>query len=200
MCIRDRVKVSFQYNSYGQVTQQADISDYPSPEVGLVTDFEYGTTGFSRSRLIRTRSAPAGSDFKVEYNHDSLGFPKETTNNAGATTTRAGDALSVTLVWQALAAPTSALTAFVHLLGPDGALVAQSDAVPGGGYATTDWAPGEVVVDTHKLILPAAAPEGSYRLVTGLYDPVTGQRAQVVNSSGAAYADQAAPLFTGELP
>ncbi len=85
--VNQQVKVSFLYNSYGQVTQQADISDYPSPEVGLVTDFEYGTTGFSRSRLIRTRSAPAGSDFKVEYNHDSLGFPKETTNNAGATTT-----------------------------------------------------------------------------------------------------------------
>ncbi|MBP8294453.1 MAG: hypothetical protein KAX65_16865, partial [Caldilineaceae bacterium] len=124
----------------------------------------------------------------------------DTIDLAGATMQRTGDTLSVTLVWQALAAPDTALTAFVHLLDADGALIAQSDAVPGGNYATTAWAPGEVVVDPHQLNLPAAAPEGSYRLVAGLYDPVTGQRAQAVDSSGTAYADQAVPLFTGELP
>lgn len=124
----------------------------------------------------------------------------DTIDLAGATTQRDGDTLSVTLVWQALAAPDTALTAFVHLLDADGALIAQSDAVPGGDYATTAWAPGEVVVDPHQLNLPPAAPAGSYRLVAGLYDPVTGQRAQAVDSNGAAYADQAVPLFTGELP
>ncbi len=119
---------------------------------------------------------------------------------AGADLARAGDAITVTLGWQALDAPPTALTAFVHLLDPDGALVAQSDATPGGGYATTQWAPGEAVVDVHRLILPPALAPGSYRLVAGLYDPVTGQRASVVDAGGAAYADQAAPLFVEALP
>jgi 4-amino-4-deoxy-L-arabinose transferase-like glycosyltransferase len=119
---------------------------------------------------------------------------------AGADLVRAGDAITVTLGWQALDAPPTALTAFVHLLGPDGALVAQSDATPGGGYATTQWAPGEAVVDVHRLPLPPALAPGSYRLVAGLYDPVTGQRAPVVDAGGAAYPDLAAPLFVEVLP
>lgn len=119
---------------------------------------------------------------------------------AGANLVRAGDAITVTLGWQALDAPPAALTAFVHLLDPAGALVAQSDATPGGGYATTQWAPGEAVVDVHRLTLPPTLAPGSYRLVAGLYDPVTGQRAPVVDAGGAAYADQAAPLFVEVLP
>jgi hypothetical protein len=120
---------------------------------------------------------------------------------AGANIT--GDAgagnLTVTLGWHALDTPPTALTAFVHLVGPDGALVAQSDAIP-GAYSTTQWAPGEVVVDPHQLALPAGLPRGTYHLVAGLYDPITGARWPVIDSTGAAFPDQAVPIFTGELP
>ena len=124
----------------------------------------------------------------------------DTIGLTGATTARSGDTLTVTLVWQALTAPASGLTVFVHLLGPDGAVVAQSDAVPAGGYATTEWAPGEVVIDSHQLSVPGTALPGRYRLVAGLYDPVTGQRMAVVDGSGNAYADQAVLLSVEEMP
>src|SRR5690606_4947424 len=57
----------------------------------------------------------------------------------GADVTQMGDALTVGLVWQALAPPAVSEKVFVHLVGPDGALAAQSDAVPAQGYGTEQW-------------------------------------------------------------
>ncbi len=56
--------------------------------------------------------------------------------------------LAVTLVWQALRQPDDNYQVFVHLLDENGQIVAQSDAAPGGGYATGQWLDGEVVADT----------------------------------------------------
>jgi hypothetical protein len=81
-------------------------------------------------------------------------------------------ALSVMLAWQAASAPPLDYTAFVHLLGPDGALAAQLDRPP-AGFPTSDWRPGEIVVDHFHIELPAGLPPGEYRLQTGFYEPAT---------------------------
>ncbi|HEY66360.1 MAG TPA: hypothetical protein G4O02_17555 [Caldilineae bacterium] len=82
-----------------------------------------------------------------------------------------GQMLAVTVVWQAIAAMDRSYTAFVHLLGPDGRVVAQEDHVPGrGARPTTSWLPGEVVLDRFDLTLPAELPSGRYTLEIGLYD------------------------------
>ena len=60
----------------------------------------------------------------------------------------------------------------MHLRGPAGALLAQSDAIPAGWQRPTPgWRPGEYVVDSHLLMIPAEAPAGEYRLEAGLYLP-----------------------------
>jgi hypothetical protein len=65
----------------------------------------------------------------------------------------------------------------LHLLKPDGGVLAQSDGEPVGWMRpTTGWALGEVVLDERILALPAETPPGRYTLVAGLYDPDTGQR------------------------
>ena len=74
----------------------------------------------------------------------------------------------------ATAAPSANYTAFVHLLGParaDGSPVwAQSDSEPcGGALPTGKWRAGDLVRDTVTLTIPADAPAGEYRLVTGFY-------------------------------
>ncbi len=104
-------------------------------------------------------------------------------------------ALAVELVWQALGEPAGNYKAFVHLLDESGQLVAQSDAEPAGGYRTGSWIPGEVIVDTHVLPLSADAA-GAYRLLTGLYDPVSGIRLPATASDGTPYADDAVELGT----
>lgn len=81
---------------------------------------------------------------------------------------REGDALHVTLFWQAAQTPDLDYTAFVHLLDAAGNLVSQKDRPP-DGYPTSDWRPGEWVMDTYAVPLQPDLPPGEYRLRTGFY-------------------------------
>lgn len=95
----------------------------------------------------------------------------------------AGSLVPVTLAWAAERHPTDQYTVFVHLARGAGAPVAQSDGVPGGEGQTTDWVPGDEIVDQHRIAVPRALPPGDYRLTAGLYVADTGRRAKVVGPS-----------------
>ncbi len=83
-----------------------------------------------------------------------------------------GIPLTITLVWQAETTPPTSYHVFLHLIGPDGALVAQSDGVPADWTRpTTGWLPGEYIADARVLTVPPDAPTGKYTLQAGLYDP-----------------------------
>jgi hypothetical protein len=93
-----------------------------------------------------------------------------------------GQAISVTLVWQALQETEQDFKVFVHLLGADGRLVAQSDAVPARWTRpTAGWQAGEFVTDVHTLDLKPDVPSGVYRLAAGMYAANTGQRLTVAS-------------------
>ena len=95
-------------------------------------------------------------------------------------TLRAGDALSLTLFWEALNKLPNNYTVFVHLLAPDGRIVAQRDGPPlRGSYPTSAWEPGNAIVDKYVIMVPADASPGSYSLAVGLYDAGTGNRLAV---------------------
>ncbi|MBK8933668.1 MAG: glycosyltransferase family 39 protein [Chloroflexi bacterium] len=96
----------------------------------------------------------------------------DTIHLLGWTAVMDGDQLRLTLVWQAQAEMPLAYTAFVHVLDAHGQMVAQLDRQP-AGYPTTDWRPGEVVVDTFAITLPAERPSGPFTLATGFYDLAT---------------------------
>jgi mannosyltransferase len=82
-----------------------------------------------------------------------------------------GDALAVTLYWQALADTDVPYTVFVHLLGPDGQMVAGQDSQPvDGTRPTTGWVPGEYVADLHEVPIPAGLAPGDYVIEVGVYD------------------------------
>ena len=89
-----------------------------------------------------------------------------------------GQPMSVMLVWkgnQTISA--SGYHVFVHLLSPEGALLAQSDGVPADRTRpTTGWLPGEFVSETRTLNLPADLQPGTYTLFAGMYLPATGDR------------------------
>ena len=80
--------------------------------------------------------------------------------------------LLVSLVWQAEAEMDQSLTAFVHVLDGRNQILAQVDRPP-AGYPTTDWLPGELIVDTFTITLPELLPPGPYTLQTGFYDLTT---------------------------
>jgi hypothetical protein len=81
-----------------------------------------------------------------------------------------GDPLTVTLVWRAEDTPSASYHVFLHLLGANGALAAQSDGVPAGWTRpTTGWLPGEIVLDERVIGIPAHVASGAYRLQAGMY-------------------------------
>ncbi|MGC9468129.1 MAG: hypothetical protein ACP5HS_06030, partial [Anaerolineae bacterium] len=105
---------------------------------------------------------------------------------------RPGDTLSVALYWHALASIDEELKVFVHLLGPDGTIAAQSDGVPvGWSYPTSAWQVGDYVRDVHVLTLGEEAERGDYGLVVGLYELESRDRWPVRDEAGEAVADSA---------
>lgn len=88
-----------------------------------------------------------------------------------AATLAPGDVVGVTLFWTTDAPLDVRYKVTVQLLAPDGRLIAQHDAEPGGNRAlTTTWTPGDTVRDTHGLVVPPDLPPGEYPIVVGLYD------------------------------
>ncbi|MCS6772623.1 MAG: hypothetical protein NZ693_00710 [Thermoflexales bacterium] len=82
--------------------------------------------------------------------------------------------LRVQLYWQAMAEADEDYTAFVHLVAPDGRVVAQSDAQPRqGAYPTSLWVRGEVVAEERSLGIEGLPP-GEYELRAGMYLPLDG--------------------------
>ena len=88
--------------------------------------------------------------------------------------------VEIGLNWHALSQFDQVFYVFVHLLAADGTRLAQSDSIPAEqGYPTTCWRSGQRISDVHRLLVPAQAPPGPYRLLVGLYRMETGERLPV---------------------
>ncbi|MEJ2207806.1 MAG: hypothetical protein P8129_02070, partial [Anaerolineae bacterium] len=106
-----------------------------------------------------------------------------------------GEGLVLTLYWQAVAPVERDYTVFVHLVDAGDQILAQGDGPPlAGGYPTSYWRPGELVVDPHAIEFDG--PMDGYRLLVGLYTLDDGQRLPVTTGpySGQDYV----PLETFE--
>jgi hypothetical protein len=80
--------------------------------------------------------------------------------------------------------PTADYNLFLQLLAADGAVAAQHDSPPGGGYVpTASWLPGQRVVSRHGLLPPDGTPAGEYRMIAGFVEPVTGERLRTSNGA-----------------
>ena len=80
--------------------------------------------------------------------------------------------------WRTTEAIDAAWVQYVHVVGPDGALLAAYDSQPfGGAFPTADWPRGILVSDTVAIALPGGTPPGEYHVFTGLYDAASGARA-----------------------
>jgi MFS family permease len=83
-----------------------------------------------------------------------------------------GDAVPVTLYWQATVPTQSDAKVFLHLYDADGNLGPQSDGWAFHGTRPPyTWSPGEIVMDPRPLALPTTLQPGQYSLEVGLYKP-----------------------------
>ena len=110
-----------------------------------------------------------------------------------------GSTLRARIFWQTEGHMSINYTAFAHLVGPDGTLVAQQDNPPLKGFVPTRlWYPGQSFADDFAINIPADAPSGEYRLHMGLYDPKTVDRLPITRG-GKAVGDSVVVLeFTVE--
>jgi hypothetical protein len=87
-----------------------------------------------------------------------------------------------TLAWRSDRRPEKDYTIFAQLLDLDQNLATSFDRPPlDGAYPTSTWLPGQTIVDPRYVPLKDVTP-GEYRLIVGLYDPVT--QARLATSDG----------------
>ncbi|MCL5950309.1 MAG: 6-pyruvoyl-tetrahydropterin synthase-related protein [Chloroflexi bacterium] len=111
-----------------------------------------------------------------------------------------GQAVPITLYWQAEADLPEDLTVFAQLLDADGKMVAQHDGMTADGfYPSMLWRPGEVVVDKRPILLPRSLEPGEYHLVAGLYRYGSMERLPVTTAAGPS-PDDAVDLGTVLVP
>ncbi len=92
-----------------------------------------------------------------------------------------GEALSLTLYWEAIDPPRADHRVFIHLMNPEddspAGIVAQADGQPRRGtYPFWVWRRRETVRETVRLEVPPATPPGEYLLLLGIYDGASGER------------------------
>ena len=114
-----------------------------------------------------------------------------------STAVRPGEAIYLTLYWQALREMDVSYTVFTHLLDSEEHVWGQMDSIPLRGEApTTSWVAGEVVTDPYEIIVDPDAPGGDYVIEIGMYDAGTGRRLLVFTDDGQVEADR---LLLGEV-
>jgi hypothetical protein len=95
--------------------------------------------------------------------------------------------LDFTLAWQSSQTPQRDYTVFAQLLDLDQNLIVSFDRPPlDGAYPTSTWLPGQTIIDPRYLPLGDVAP-GQYRLIVGLYDPVTQER--LIGEDGSDFVE-----------
>lgn len=98
-----------------------------------------------------------------------------------------GDRFAVALYWKAIGAVAEDYIGFMHLIGPDGRLVAQDDHELGRGfYRSNFWRPDQVIRERYELTLPGDIPPGDYRLAAGAYSFPSLERLAVRSASAPA--------------
>ncbi len=101
-----------------------------------------------------------------------------------------GETATVSLYWQALAAPDRDYTTFVYLVGERGQMAARAEGQPVyGTRPTSGWQPGDTMIDPHRLTIPTTTPPGRYRLLAGIYERSTMEGTPVSEEDRPAEAD-----------
>jgi hypothetical protein len=109
--------------------------------------------------------------------------------------------LKTQLYWRASNQVSEDYVAFVQLLDIQDQPVAGWASQPlAGQYPTSRWQSGEVVVDEFDLPLPVGLTPGDYRLVAGMYNPITGLRLPAFDVNGQRLPEDWVTLIHSTVP
>lgn len=91
--------------------------------------------------------------------------------------------------WQAQRPLDINYQSFLHVLAPDGFLVARSDHLNPGDFPTRRWPTDKYVRDVHTFTLSPDLPPGDYTVHTGLWVQTEGWRLPLLDASGQQIGD-----------
>lgn len=112
-----------------------------------------------------------------------------------------GRGIDIHTYWQATATPARDGVLFVHIIGPNGKLIAQDDNIPENGTRNAKtYRTGETLDQTHRVIMPDDAPGGEYKLYAGVYDRNQDCCRWEVNQSGKRPPDDLIYMGSFTLP
>ena len=131
----------------------------------LAQEPESGTTIHAGDTVTLTVSGGVDIPIPLEVNLANL-FVLESAE-LRQETFRPGNVIAVTLHWHSLRSVSTPYVVFIHLIAPNGNLVAQQDVEPIS--STTTWVPGVETVDPHQITIPTGQPAGLYQLRAGMY-------------------------------
>lgn len=86
---------------------------------------------------------------------------------------QAGSVIQLKTFWRIEQPPDTEAVLFTHIIGPDGAPIAQEDRLDVPSYY---WHIGDVFIQLHEIVLPADVPPGNYPLAVGVYNQSDGTR------------------------
>jgi len=96
-----------------------------------------------------------------------------------------GETMKVDLYWEALADGASDYIVQVQLLDDSGRIWAESDDRPAEGSSPTDaWSAGQIIRDTHLVVITKDTPDGTYVIDIALMNAETGHRQNIVAFDG----------------
>ncbi len=103
----------------------------------------------------------------------------------------AAEPVALTLYWRILDSVEVGYTVFIHVLDSEGKVIAQFDGPPVNGlYPTDAWLPGQIIADSHSVMLPSSTAS----LVVGLYDPKSMLRLPAADERGERVPNDAIRL------
>ena len=116
-------------------------------------------------------SPPLSLDGPLEF----LGY------RLAATAVTPGETLVLWTYWSVTGAPDRPLSLMAHLLDGEGRPVAVGDGL---GVQVENWQAGDVIVQRHRLEIPADAPIGTYWVQTGVYTLTDLYRLPIISEDG----------------
>jgi uncharacterized membrane protein len=152
----------FHGQTWAQVGAFARVGRYLAP----------ATEGLSLSPLDATFAEGIRLDkYQISNIKSQISNSESPTSNLQLPISNLKSQISVVLQWRATAPVARDYTVFVHVVAPDGSLVAQADARPGwvAPWPSNRWLPGQPVLDGHRISLLAGLPSGRYQVRVGLY-------------------------------
>jgi len=117
-------------------------------------------------RLFRAVARPPATEAGLSLNGNAVAYGQDSWARQD------GRAITTLTIWRQEGAPRP-IQIFIHVLDQSGQLMAQWDGL---SAAWEGWRPGDTLVQLATVTLPESAPSGTYRVVAGLYDPLTNQR------------------------